>query len=387
MNIRLRDELPLIGILSVLLVILVIFVPSNALRAILGLPFVAFFPGYCLLAIFFPRKRDISLLERVAISFGLSIAAFPVIGVIFYYTPLGFTLHASLYTLAFLICTMSTIAWWRRRKLPVEERAIINFHIPLPPYRRLMGREKVLDIVLAVAILLAITSVIYTVVFPKVGEKFTEFYLIGPESRGISYPIEMRVGDEAMMVVGIINREGKAVSYRVEPRIDGEEVGESWSVRLENGEKVEHEMFFSAPEAAGNKRVEFVLYEEDELHDSLYVWAHLRGEGEEFVEFYLAEYPREVAVNQLATVRVVIVNHNAEVAEWKVDVWESWTEEYRSGFSVKLAPEERYEGEINFRPPYPGKNQRLIFQLLEGGVGNPGVGELIGISSFWLNVE
>ena len=49
-------------------------------RIPLGLVMVLFVPGYSLIAALFPRKNDLDGIERVALSFGLSIAVVPLIG-------------------------------------------------------------------------------------------------------------------------------------------------------------------------------------------------------------------------------------------------------------------------------------------------------------------
>ena len=58
-------------------------------RNILGLPLVLFLPGYALIAALFPAKSDLDGIERVALSFGLSIAVVPLIGLGLNYTPWG----------------------------------------------------------------------------------------------------------------------------------------------------------------------------------------------------------------------------------------------------------------------------------------------------------
>ena len=74
MRIRLRNELLLLNVLTILLIIIITVIPSNILRIVLGLPFLLFFPGYTLIAALFPRRDALDSVERVALSFGLSMA-------------------------------------------------------------------------------------------------------------------------------------------------------------------------------------------------------------------------------------------------------------------------------------------------------------------------
>ena len=73
MRIRVTNELLLFNIITVLLIIVITFFPSSALRIVLGLPFVLFLPGYMLIAALFPRKNQLDVIERIALSLGLSI--------------------------------------------------------------------------------------------------------------------------------------------------------------------------------------------------------------------------------------------------------------------------------------------------------------------------
>ena len=65
----------LIGIntLALLLVLIVYFAPIQALRIILGIPFLLFSPGLVLMAAISPRKNGMTNSERIILSFVLSI--------------------------------------------------------------------------------------------------------------------------------------------------------------------------------------------------------------------------------------------------------------------------------------------------------------------------
>ena len=82
--------------------------------------------------------------------------------------------------------------------------------------------DKVLSVVLIVVIVGAIGTLGYVLATPNVGEKFTEFYILGLEGRAGHYPEELKVGEEGRVILGIVNHEQERASYKVEVWIDGE---------------------------------------------------------------------------------------------------------------------------------------------------------------------
>ena len=110
-----------LNILTAILFVVIAFLPNNIIRIVLGLPVVLFFPGYTLLSALFPRRENLSDIERFALSFGLSIAVVPLIGLILNYMPWGIRLYPILISLFIFIFLMSVIGWYRDRKLPQEE--------------------------------------------------------------------------------------------------------------------------------------------------------------------------------------------------------------------------------------------------------------------------
>ena len=102
MDIDNRKILTAIVVITLLLFPVVVFT-TGPLRIGLGLPFVIFFPGYTLLSALFPKRDDLSGIERVALSFGLSIAVVPLIGLILNYTPWGIKLYPILTSITLFI--------------------------------------------------------------------------------------------------------------------------------------------------------------------------------------------------------------------------------------------------------------------------------------------
>ena len=85
---------------------------EGTLRIILGLPFILFIPGYILIFALFPgRKTDqgIDIIERIALSFGLSIAIVPLIGLGLNYTEWGIRLEPILLSVFLFLSVLQVI--------------------------------------------------------------------------------------------------------------------------------------------------------------------------------------------------------------------------------------------------------------------------------------
>ena len=277
MKIKLGSGLIPQNLLVIILIVIIVFAPSIIVRVIFGLPFVLFFPGYSLILALFPKKDRIGNIERVALSFGLSIAVVPLIGLILNYTPLGITLYSTLYSVAGFIFALSLIAWLRLRRLDDSERFNIEFETNRPTWSGNKW-DKALSLLLVVAILGAIGALGYVLATPKVGEKFTEFYILGPEGVAADYPSQLSVGEQATVILGIVNHEQATVDYRVETVVDGTEFNEIGLIKLENEGKWEELVIFSPNRPGNDQKVEFLLYRDgqSEIYRTLHLWIDVR---------------------------------------------------------------------------------------------------------------
>lgn len=105
------DLLIVLGL--VLLTDIIVLTPGlneSMVMNLLGLPLVLFLPGYSLLAALFPAKSDLEEIERICLSFGLSIVIAPLIGLGLNYTSWGIGLLPILISLSvfsFLMCELA----------------------------------------------------------------------------------------------------------------------------------------------------------------------------------------------------------------------------------------------------------------------------------------
>ena len=99
---------------------------ETPVRVALGLLLVLFLPGYSLVAALFPRRDDLDGIERIALSFGLSIAVVPLLGLGLNYTPLGIRLVPVLLGLSLFTVLLAVVAGVRRVWMPDAERFVVG---------------------------------------------------------------------------------------------------------------------------------------------------------------------------------------------------------------------------------------------------------------------
>jgi uncharacterized membrane protein len=272
LHFRIKDELIPLNLVVVGLVIAVYFFPDNVTRVVLALPCLLFFPGYTLIAALFPR-RGMGTLVRLVLSLGMSAVVVPLIGLILNYTAWGIRLEPVLFSLMAFIVVMSGVTYARRHRLPAEERFGVSFRWRLPGGGGTRW-DRGLTIGLAVAVMAALGVLTFTVTYPKVGETFTEFYILGSQGQLAGYPATLTVGETGQVTVGVINREQTAAAYRVEVTLPGTVPLIIGTFTLQNNEIWQQLAAFTPRQAGTAERVEFQLYKEGEsgVYREVHIW-------------------------------------------------------------------------------------------------------------------
>ncbi len=111
---------------SLLTVVAVYALPSEypfvAIRWVLGSIFVLFIPGYLLVEVLFPSRRDLDSIERIALSIGLSLALVPLVGLLLNYTVWGIRLIPVIVSLVILTLGLSAAALIRHYTIESRTR-------------------------------------------------------------------------------------------------------------------------------------------------------------------------------------------------------------------------------------------------------------------------
>ncbi|PXF60010.1 MAG: hypothetical protein C4B59_10305 [Candidatus Methanogaster sp.] len=143
-----------------------------------------------------------------------------------------------------------------------------------------MDIDRILSIILIIAIIIAIVMTVYVVVTPKQGEKFTEFYILGPEGMADDYPTDLTVGEEGEVIIGVVNHEYASITYLLEVKLNETVMGDE-TLRLEHDETWEQPFFFEVAEKGDDRKIEFLLYRDQDRNEfdeagepyrSLHLW-------------------------------------------------------------------------------------------------------------------
>lgn len=304
-------------------------VSETPLRVVFGLIFVLFLPGYAFVAALFPETKtdDISQpaessvsdsestkpaavpgteaakeigtsdqaatttqqggidgIERTALSFGLSIAIVPLIGLSLNFTPWGIRLVPIIVAVTTFTLVCVWVAAVRRERLPSNQR----FSVPYKTWVQ-AGRDELvepdsrtdaaLNVMLVVSILLAVGSVGYAVTVPAEGEQFTEFYLLTENNEGElvadGYPQELTRGERAELLVGVENNEYTTINYTVivqlqQVRQEGNETIvtnrseiDRFETTLSHNETARRQHVLQPTVTGENLRVQYLLYKDE----------------------------------------------------------------------------------------------------------------------------
>ncbi len=206
------DDLIAAVVITLLLIVMIAFIPDNPIRTVLGLIFILALPGYVATAALFPNRESIDAIERVALSIGLSIAIVPLAGLALNYTPFGIRLEPILATLSGFVLIVSVIAWRRRISLPEDERFAVDIKIDLS-MKGMPMVDRMLTVGIVVTLAATLVLLTYVVAVPRNGESFTQLALLGPDMKAEGYPHNLTVDQNASVFVSVGSFETASRNY------------------------------------------------------------------------------------------------------------------------------------------------------------------------------
>jgi uncharacterized membrane protein len=271
-------DLVIIIALSIVMVP-VIVLTTGIIRAILGIVFVLFIPGYALISALFPKRQSLGNIERSVLSIGASLAITTFIGVILNFTPLGIRLLPAVVLIICFILVTSGIAWLRRIRLPAGERFSLSFAAEsmksIAVYENKNSRLRNIIYIAAVVLVLGSLAAMYTISSLSNGPKANEFYLLSTQGTTENYTRTIHMGESVSMDAVIINYKPKPLDYVIRVEINGQEIASSDQILVNPNQKWQKQLSFVPQTAGNNQKVEYLLYNSDNTStpiDQLYIW-------------------------------------------------------------------------------------------------------------------
>ncbi|MDP2949599.1 MAG: DUF1616 domain-containing protein [Chloroflexota bacterium] len=295
-------DLVLAAAWAVVTTAVVLLVPSlGPARVVLGLPFVLFLPGYVLVAALYPRWSELEAIERVGLSFGLSLAVVPFVGLALNYSPWGVRLDPVLGSLALFVVAGAAAATYRRQTLLPEEALVVAARPSLPPWPRIGWASAALALIVVIS-MAGIGAAAYFVGTSRGNpERFTEFYVLGPGGRADGYPATLELGQGLTVTLGIVSHEGRSATYRLEARIDGRSVDSMDGLTLGPGQRWEKTVTLVPNRVGKSQKVDFGLYKDgaNGVYRNVHLWLDVEsapsqaavGEGPPQVEALATPHP------------------------------------------------------------------------------------------------
>jgi len=186
-----------------------------------GLTLLLFAPGYVLFAAIFPGQGEASWAERIALSFGMSIALVPLMGLVLNFTPFGIGARSVIATVTSFTIIVGLVAYWRRMRLAAPNRLSLTIAFVFRDWnsRNLLDKGLTLGVIVSIAV--AGATLAYMIAIPAPSEPFTEFYISGTGANTSGYPSHLNVSERGNVVLGLANHEGAVVSYAVRVDLSG----------------------------------------------------------------------------------------------------------------------------------------------------------------------
>ncbi len=264
---------------------------DSPIRMALAIPMVLFIPGYALVAALFPGKGDLDGTERIALSFGLSIAVVPLIGLLLNYTPWGIRLLPVLVSIIVFTLAMVLIAIHRRRSLG-KNAFTVSFRRMYASFKHEMFTvqetqfDRVLNVTLASLILILVLTFAYVVITPTHGENFSEFYVLGSDGMAENYNTQLEAGESVDVIVGIANHESTVTNYSLQVYLDNEPLnipGTFQHISLNPNETWKRPLSIVPDDTSNDMKLQYLLYKEENITDpygDLRLWITVtEGEG------------------------------------------------------------------------------------------------------------
>lgn len=190
---------------------------------------VYFAPGYALTSLLFPSNkvllldtllikrqvvvRHVTGLERVALSFVLSITIVAISGIVLLRGLSDFTAESVGLELLIVTFGASILAHLARSRLPESDQMELSITVRDSP--KFSIAEKTMGVLIICAVVISALTVSGILGEPQGKEKYTEFFITGRDDDLSKLPSILNVSENGIITINIVNHEGGETEYNI----------------------------------------------------------------------------------------------------------------------------------------------------------------------------
>lgn len=217
----------------------VVLLGATPLTRVFVLPLLFFVPGYGIVAGLYPAsgatEAGIDGVERAALSFGVSFALLPLVGIALAGSSGGLTAIPLVATLGAIAIGGAGIGAVRRSRTPADERFRLSIGDSVRQFANAVGDSPLhvsaLYLLLSLAVLLAVGMLGGVLFFPDSGESYSGLAVLTEDENGSyvagEYPDDLGAGESSSLVATVSNNEGQQTNYTLVVQVQRVEYSDS----------------------------------------------------------------------------------------------------------------------------------------------------------------
>lgn len=202
-------------------------------RVLVAAPLLGFFPGYALVAVLFPARgvadadpvptrwvRGPTWIERLSLSIGTSLVVLVLTAIVLSALAVPFGVVQLTTAVVAVTVAGSLLGLVRRHRLPADDRLVVPVSTVVADLRAgtvdARPLDAALNVALAVAVVVAASSLAFGLAAPDRGEAYTEVALLTEDDDRLvasNYTAAVERGDAANVTLTVENNEGEPTDY------------------------------------------------------------------------------------------------------------------------------------------------------------------------------
>jgi uncharacterized membrane protein len=211
---------------------------------------VYFAPGYALMSLLFPSNKVLLLdtllvkrqavaqhvtgLERVALSFVLSITVVAISGIVLLRGLSDFTAESVGWELSIVTFGASILAYWARSRLPESDQMILSITLR-GDSPKFSTAEKIMGVLIICVVMVSALTASGILGGQQGKEEYTEFFITGRDDDLSKLPSILNVSENGTITINLANHEGGETEYNITLGLSNDSSFTSYNVIDWNG--------------------------------------------------------------------------------------------------------------------------------------------------------